>query len=170
MALDKLAASLLDILREERAIYQTLLEKAAEKKDAIIKDDVEALTAITRFEEEAVLAIRKTDKAKEKILQEMAPIMHQAEPPDLSEIIQGVKDGALKADLSNIQVEFQSIINGLSAQNMVNQQLLETQLEYTNFCLELLTQPESVGDFYGSSGQVADPNSEIRRNFIDTKI
>lgn len=153
-------------LAQEKEVYTQLLQLAKQKSEALIKNNLEAIETILEQENEFLKKLSALNVLQTGTLSKIAEKKGLDHTPNLTEIIEMIDTSEGKQALITIQDEFQALIKELRTQNDQNQRLLETQLQYTNFCLGLLTQSEAVGDLYGSSGHVND-DSLPRRGIIN---
>ena len=65
--------------------------------------------------------------------------------------------------------EYAKLIRRLSDSNDLNKKLLETHMQYTTFCIGVLTQNTAASDLYNGRGGVAEDNTS-RFGLIDQKI
>ncbi|HWR22914.1 MAG TPA: flagellar export chaperone FlgN, partial [Feifaniaceae bacterium] len=80
-------------------------------------------------------------------------------------IIKNVPDEE-RRELDRLRGRYQEVVRELSALNELNQGLLQTQLQYTSFCMDMLMQAKPVGGTYGSTGQ-ANAEYQQGRRLID---
>lgn len=153
-------------LVKEKEVYSQLLRLARNKTEALIKNDLETIEAILKSESEALKKLGELNTLQTGTLSKIAEKMALSQQPNLSEIIEMTDNEQDRQTLVAIQNDFHTLIKELRTQNEQNQRLLETQLQYTSFCIELMTQNDAVGDLYGSSGHInEDPTP--RRGFIN---
>lgn len=143
-------------LAQEKEVYTQLLQLAKQKSEALIKNNLEEIEAILEQESEFLKKLSAINVLQTGTLSKIAEKKGLDHIPNLTEVINMIDLSKEKQTLITIQNEFHALIKELRAQNDQNQRLVETHLQYTSFCLELLTQNEAVGDLYGSSGHVND--------------
>lgn len=153
-------------LEQERKVYARLLELGLGKKEALVKNDIDAINKTLEQETECMKKLRELNTIQMGNLDRLAEHFHLDHRPNLSEIISLTDDEAEKRKLREMQDAFHALIKEFRSVNEQNQKLLETQMQYTDFCLELLTQEETVGDLYSNSGRVNEEPVQ-RRGIID---
>ncbi len=141
---------------QELSAYEDLLRLGAEKKDVLIRNDLDQLEKIRLAEEEGIKKVRMLNTLQAGTLSKIAEYHGLDHTPNLTEIIALVKSEKDKAQLQLYLQRYQRIIIDLQTQTREAQLLLETQMQYTNFMLEMLTQNDTVGDLYSSAGTVTD--------------
>lgn len=158
--------ALLELMVREKHIYTALLSLAEEKKNVLIRNDTDRLRVMLNQEEQATRDIRSIGEEKASILALVSQELSVPANPSLSQIIQASDDPEEKQALADFQQEIWDVINPLRVANDINQQLIETHLQYASFSLELLTQNEPAGNLYGQDG---DDGGDGRRGLLDTE-
>ncbi|HHT06300.1 MAG TPA: flagellar protein FlgN [Hydrogenispora sp.] len=115
-------------MAEELNLLQQLVDLAVAKKEALFKNDLEALRKIVDDEEQTL--------AKAESL-----------PP------QNNGEISVSAEGQRLRQERAALIDRLKELNLLNQQLLEDALAIVDYSLKLIHGDEE-GNMYGSSGQV----------------
>lgn len=115
-------------MAQELKLLQQLVDLAVAKKEALFKNDLEALRKIVDDEEQTL--------AKAESL-----------PPQNNGEISASVEG------QRLRQERAALIDRLKELNLLNQQLLEDALAIVDYSLKLIHGDEE-GNMYGSSGQV----------------
>jgi|GEM_PF-3606194 flagellar biosynthesis/type III secretory pathway chaperone len=115
-------------MAQELNLLQQLVDLAVAKKEALFKNDLEALRKIVDDEEQTL--------AKAESL-----------PP------QNNGEISVSAEGQRLRQERAALIDRLKELNLLNQQLLEDALAIVDYSLKLIHGDEE-GNMYGSSGQV----------------
>lgn len=161
-------AMLADILGQECEIYKRLLTISEQKKDILIQGDVDALDSMVSREKEALLKIRSLERMRENAAGSAA--LEQGitlKNVRLDEIIQTCSDEE-KDVLERIKTEMDEVVKALSANNTHNKMLIDTQLQYSAFCIEMLTGQTNMPNTYTNSGTVSD--SAVKRSLLDQTV
>ncbi|MDL2289325.1 flagellar protein FlgN [Clostridia bacterium OttesenSCG-928-F22] len=153
---------------EEREIYQDLLHKAEEKQTALVENNTQAINEILEYETTVIGTLKGSNKETQSILEDIQQEFQLEQLPSLTDLINIVETEADKQQLRELQDDFREIVQELSDRNQLNQRLIETQLQYTAFNLEILTQGQALGDTYSQSGEIKESNTE-RVGLIDHK-
>lgn len=162
-----LMEELLGVMGEEETQYQTLIEIGAEKKEAVIKADLDKLNEITSREQEAASVLLNLSNKRTDVLNDMATVLGK----DPGEITINKMIGYLEnqpAEQQKLIERRDSLLKAGTQMRTVNQQneaLLKQALEMVEFDLTLLRSmrqaPETAnydknayntGDLLGSSG------------------
>jgi flagellar biosynthesis/type III secretory pathway chaperone len=154
---------------EEKKVYEELLSIADEKKKALIKNDTERMDEFVKLEKKAMKDARALNSKTIEILDAIAHAHQLDHNPDLSEIISLIQEEEERESIRRMQAEFQQTIQDLMTRNELNQRLIETQLEYMAFCLELFTQGDPMGEMYGYDGHVSEDHM-VRKGLLDQEV
>ena len=145
-----LMENLMDILENEEAEYQTLLELSRKKTPVIIKGDVEQLTKITDEEQVAVDRINRLDKKRDEIMNDIANVINKdVKTLKLINLIQMLeKRPDEQKKLSKVHDKLSQTVSNMARINEQNRELIKNALEMVNFDLNLVqamrTAPETA--------------------------
>lgn len=159
--------SLVEVLEEENVQYEKLVELSKEKKQAIIKADVDALERITGAEQDVSSYLRNLDIRRDSVLKDMADVLGK----DFKEMTITKLIGYLEQQpkeqerLSKIRAKILTTGGEMQEWNKRNEALLNQALEMVEFDLTLFKSmrqaPETAnynrdahntGDLLGNSG------------------
>ena len=159
--------NLVEVLEEENTQYEKLVELSKDKKQAIIKADIQVLEHITEQEQEISSYLRNLDIKRDSVLKDMSDVLGKdMEEMTITKLI-GYLDQQKEEQerLSKIRAKLLSSGNEMHEWNMRNQALLQQALEMVEFDLTLFKSmrqaPETAnydknayntGDLLGSSG------------------
>ncbi len=152
---------LLQVMSQEKDIHRVLLDISTQKKDVLIYNDVSALNGIVLREEGLVQRARELETQRQRITQVIAGDLG-IEQKDLT-FAQVIKlcDEPLKREFAALKSELSDIVTSLGQANEANKKLIKTHLDYTSFCIRLLTDA-GEGYTYNSKGGT---NEEGSANF-----
>lgn len=163
-----LMENLLDVLEQEDAAYQELLQLSMKKTPIIVKGDVASLESITDEEQSVVSRINLLDKQREEVMKDIANVLNKdVNTLKLSNLVQLLKSQPKEQGrLSELTDRLRSTTGHMQRVNEQNKELLESSLEMVEFDLNLLkgmrTAPETAnynqaaantGDYY--NGQIS---------------
>ncbi len=161
-----------DLLKEleycmagEMEIYVSLLQYAKNKKAALIKNDLDGLNMLIKLEDEAVNSLHAASARRESLFDRVAKETGYEGKITFDYIVKDLS-AQERGELDHLRSRYQEVVRELSALNELNQSLLQMQLQYTSFCMDILMQEKPVGGTYGSSGQV-NPEFQQGRRLID---
>lgn len=115
-------------MREEINLLRQLVDLASAKKEALLKNDLEALKGIVGEEEKTLAVIERFQQADDT-------------------------EGSAGADFQDMREERAALLARLKEINLLNQQLLEDALAVVEYSLRLIL-GEEENNLYGSSGKV----------------
>lgn len=150
-------------------LHRALYTLAVQKKDVLIKGDIDALNQITQQEQKLIKAVNATESARVQIVQD---IFHEKGLSltehtllELMKTLTGVEE---KSRLKEYREELIRIVSELREANELNQQLLEQSLSFVNHTLDLLTDtPEDDFIYKKPIGHTGIMHSN--RSFINKK-
>lgn len=139
-------------LVEELSLLKKLHELSLEKKDAVIKDDIESLEKIVLKEEALTEKLRKIENACS---------------PQVQFFLSG-KSAEFPENIIDLLREIKAVASSLKINNRLNQEMLQDSLAITQFTINsLLSSEEMEAGVYGASGK---KESNQKKNvFLDYK-
>ncbi|WP_342404953.1 flagellar protein FlgN [Brevibacillus sp. FSL K6-2834] len=157
---------LLDNLIELHKALQTL---AVQKKEVLIKGDVDQLLAITTQEKKLIKAVSAAEDTRQSLVAQMfAEQGIHRDNGTLAELIKLTTSPEEKARLMKARDELTRIISELRKANELNQQLLEQSLSFVNMTLDLVTDSPEDDFFYGRTAR-SDGYRNHARTFFNKK-
>lgn len=164
-------ASLMDdlvqVLENENAEYDKLVQLSEDKKQAIIKAEVPKLERIVDVEQDISSRIQNLDNHRRKVMHDMATVLNKPEEgftlASIIEILQSQPEEQRR--LQNVKKQLKTTLEQVQKVNEQNQILLKQALDLVEFDLTLFrsmrTAPETAnydknayntGEVLGSSG------------------
>jgi flagellar biosynthesis/type III secretory pathway chaperone len=149
-------------------LHKALYTLAQQKKEVLIKGDVDELVAITRKEQQLVKGITAAETARQQVVQELSAekgfVLQEGR---LAELIKLTTSAEEKQRLSSYREELIRLVTQLQQANELNQQLLNQSLSYVNTMLDLLTDTPEDDYIYGPSA--GDSCRQASRTFFNKK-
>ncbi len=143
-------------MRQELAAYKDILTKFRQKKDALLKNDVGMLDRIVAHEANIVKTIKQLETERETVIKRIAIERGLDYKMVTFDDIAGMEKGASHAELSALKEELKKVISEVDALGKVNKGLVDTHLQYSAFCVNLLTgNTNSIGT-YSYSGRMSE--------------
>ncbi|MFW6274090.1 MAG: flagellar protein FlgN [Halanaerobium sp.] len=137
---EKLKEELLNILKEEKELYQELFEIAERKNEALVNNDTEKLLETVENDREVIAEIEKKEKLRsDKINEIKAEFKLELAKDSYSNLIKelpadwGEELNPIREELIELTDEFHSL-------NEQNQKLLEQALELNQISFETIMQ------------------------------
>jgi len=167
MADKNIAENLITALRYEYRTYSEILKIAESKTDSLVKNDVEAIAAITEKERKMAEQTHKLNQAREQIIKSLAERLNEDyRTLTIAKLSKLLKE-PYKSQLEEIQKEMSALLAKLTARNEMNKKLLENAIQYLDFNIQLLAGPNPVSSTYGKSG--LEVSSANNRSMLDLK-
>lgn len=158
---------LLDNLIQLHKALQTL---AVQKKEVLIKGDVDQLLAITTQEKKLIKAVSAAEDTRQSLVAQMfAEQGIHRDNGTLAELIKLTTSPEEKARLMKARDELTRIVSELRKANELNQQLLEQSLSFVNMTLDLVTDSPEDDFFYGRTARSDGYRNSSTRTFFNKK-
>lgn len=141
-----LTEELIDVLEKEDAVYKQLIPITEEKTKVIIKNDLDALQAITDKEQDAVERLSALEKKRGEIMINMGTVLNR-DPKTLKlrtmvELL--AKRPAEQKRLAVLHDSLTAQIKHLAALNDKNKMLIDQSLEMIQFEMNLIQNTRMV--------------------------
>jgi flagellar biosynthesis/type III secretory pathway chaperone len=134
-----MVSQLLDILSEQTQRYEELLGLSTEKRDAIVKDDIEYLQKITNLENIVVSQTQKLERKRLEIMKDIADVMGKRNVELTLEALVGLLDGQEEQKkLKEAGKRLRNILDELAAVNDLNASLIQNALEYIEYSVNVM--------------------------------
>lgn len=132
-------------------LHKALYTLAVQKKDVLIKGNVDELVAITRQEQKLVKGITAAETARLSVVRELtAEKGFTLQDGTLAELIKLTISAEEKRRLTALRNELSRIVFELRDANELNQQLLRQSLSFVNMTLDLITDTPEDEFIYGN--------------------
>jgi flagellar biosynthesis/type III secretory pathway chaperone len=159
---------LYEILDNLINLHRALYTLAMQKKDVLIKGDVDELMKITQQEQKLIKAVGAAEAARMETVKELfAEQGLSLSEGTLAELIKLTTVAEEKTRLTNYRNELLRIVSELRDANELNQQLLEQSLSFVNMTLDLLTDTPEQDFIY--SKPTTNHNRSTNRTFFNTR-
>ncbi|HEX7055742.1 MAG TPA: flagellar protein FlgN [Bacilli bacterium] len=152
-----------EALEQLKAHYRNFANLAEQKKQALIKNQVDRLTAIVQQESRL---IKQTSVAEQEWMRAASAFLrengaHPETAVTMTAIAEMAGEQAQKDKLLRMRDELLADIKQLQDYNETNRQLIEQSLAFVNYSLELLTDSPENEAFYRHPSQQAKTQSGI---------
>ena len=159
--------SLVNVLKQEAAIYEELLAMSKDKTDVIVKGKIQELEQMVKSEQEYILKLSGFESQREALVDRLSDIKDtKAEELTISAITQ-MFAGKEAEELLNVQQKLMETIKSLSETNELNEKLIQSSLEYINFTISLMTTAGDDDNSYDTNASIKAPKS---KSLLDMKI
>ena len=161
-----MADQLVEILTEQTERYKELLGLSLEKRDVIIKNDVEELQKINSLENIVVSQNQKLEKKRIELVKDMAMALNQKEEDLTLNLLIDLMEGRdEQKPLTEARDNIKAVVLELKEVNEQNGQLVQNALDYIEYSTNVIR--SSMGRqpaTYGSEDVFPDESG-----YIDTK-
>jgi flagellar biosynthesis/type III secretory pathway chaperone len=150
-----LITNLINLVDEQYEYLNDLVGLAEEKKDVIIKNDIENLQKITQLESTIVGKISKNIKLREAIFKDIATVLNiEYETITLKSLTEILKNPEEIKKIKDISEKIKIVMEDLKEVNERNKVLIENSSEYAEFAINLIRQSKSEDKtFFSSTGE-----------------
>jgi flagellar biosynthesis/type III secretory pathway chaperone len=132
-------------------LHKALYTLAVQKKDVLIKGDVDELVAITRQEQKLIKAVGSAEEARQAVVARLfASLGFTRDNGTITDLIKLTTSAEEKMRLTTYRDELMRIVSELRDANELNQQLLEQSLSFVNMTLNLITDTPENDYIYGN--------------------
>lgn len=155
------------VLTEMLELYRALLTLSKQKREMLVKVQVQDIEAMTKREEALILQVGKLEGLREQVVADISKTS-QLPPESLNLIkIRDLVDEAKADRFVWLDKEFDNVLQELTQLNKLNTELIQQSLGFINYNLNLLTQSQ-VGPTYAAKGQSA--QNTPARGLVDRKV
>lgn len=149
-------------------LHKALYTLAMQKKEVLIKGEIDELVAITRKEQQLIKGITAAETERQQVVKELsAEKGFPLQEGRLAELIKLTTSAEEKQRLTSYREELTRVVTQLQHANDLNQQLLKQSLSFVNMTLDLLTDTPEDDYIYGQS--TADSYRQASRTFFNKK-
>lgn len=154
-------------LEKEEEIYQDILELSLNKKQAIIDGDVKNLEKIVNKEKALAMSLIKLDNIRVRIVNEILKENGVDSVENITELSEYI-DPMAKEKILKLKSKLNHVIKKVKNENELNKDLVEQQLDYIQFNIDLMTNVDLGSNNY--SKEANDNVKKGRKNLFDAKI
>ncbi len=130
---------LIDVFNKQIVLYNDLLAIGNEKKNIILKNDVETLTTMNTVENNIISKVNRLEKQRIVIVNDICDVLSiKSDSFTLSNLAESLTVEEDKQAVLQIRDALNEIIFKLSKVNELNKTLIESSLDYVNFSLNTL--------------------------------
>lgn len=163
-AVIEIADDLLLTIQQELQLVSELIKSAEEKEAVLTVADVERLNEVLEKEEDVVIALRAKEEERKVTAEALASALFIPEKDvQLKKLIEHIDDPHCKERLSNAKDKIVNATERLSFHNAKVKELLNYQIDYSDFMLHLLYVPQSTNNFYNMQGSAEGQTENLSR-------
>ena len=158
---------LVEVINEEVRVFHELLDCLHCEQQAIVDDDIDAMTATTARKTEYVILAQRLEVERLRLVQMLSEQLEvDAEQVDLQKLI-AVIDSRHSEDLARMRQVLLDLNGKIRRTNENNAFLIRQSKRYTDRCLDILTGDPSDRGMYGKFGKTVkrtqNPKSVLNR-------
>ncbi len=153
----RVLSALKDVMRQEVDEYTQMLAFAEEKKEVLLKNDTAELDIIVAKEWIVLKKIKQLEAQRESLIERTEALCHVQKGSMSFQDIINVTKGEMREDMMQLKSQLSNVVLRLKGQNAANKILIETHLQYSAFCVNLLSGSiNSSLNTYSHSGELSD--------------
>ncbi|MDR2183597.1 MAG: flagellar protein FlgN [Clostridiales bacterium] len=134
-----LISNLIEVLQGQVVLYQQISALSAQKKEYIIKNDIENLRKIVAEENMVVPRVMRGDKERERIMKDICMVLNKKdEDMTLSYLVTLMENQPEHAELQDIVERTKTAVYELNDINETNKALIENALEFIDYNINLI--------------------------------
>lgn len=168
-----LIRDLITVLTEEEEIYEYLLPITREKKQVIIKNDLQSLRNITVEEQKAVEILNVLERRREEVIVNIGTVLGMdANTMKISNVISILdKQPEEQKELKEVHGKLKATVGELKRLNDLNRVLMEQSLEMIAFDLNVLQSMKGVplSNNYNKKARQQFDNGSFSKGVFDAK-
>jgi flagellar biosynthesis/type III secretory pathway chaperone len=144
------------LITREISVYSGLLDLSSTEKEAIIKNGVPEINAIVADKQSLLQKLKQLESARKELFCSFSE-KSGVQNPNYQRIIDTAK-GAAREKLLGLATELEDKAAELRRINALNKALIDTQMKYTSFFLNLITGASESASTYSNSGRLTEKN------------
>ncbi len=147
--MDEQVAALMNIIREEIALYRDLIEHARRKTAILVRGPLEAILESNKIDETFNVKLRMLEQEVARLCQQLCSSLQIAhEEFTLLKLAEGVEQSVAK-EIRSQSLLFRNLVEQLKGINQRNRKLVESSLRYSRGMLDYIANATSS---YQSNG------------------
>ncbi len=159
---------LLQAMTEEKDVHQMLLDIAIQKKEVLIHNEVNMLNGIVQRERQLVLRAGELEEQRQELVEDLAGhLSMEGNELSFANVIE-LCDEPLKREFCDLKKDLGDIVLQLRQNNDINKRLIQTHMDYTSFCIRMLTDSGEGQTYNNKGGTNGDPSVNFR--IFDQKV
>lgn len=171
MILQNLFQKMYDLLFELKKNLQKLLELSYEKRRAAHSNETDRLNEIVNQEMRYLSEMNSLEKKRQKLQESIAANINVPEKDITVSFLIEKTEGTMKERFVKIHREMNGLLKAQMEINAINNELLETQLEYTNTMLNVIIGTEDpLNSYYSQDGKASAKEVLKNSSIFDKQI
>jgi len=134
-----MVTQLLEMLDKQAQSFEELYGLSEEKRDAIVKNDIDALQKITNLENILITQNHRIEKKRLTLVKDIAGVLDKKDDNlTLAGLIEALEGQAEQEDLKAVGRRIQAALGKLSEANALNESLIKNALEYIEYSVNVI--------------------------------
>lgn len=163
----KYVEQLIEILNREYEGYAEYSKLAEEKQKVILAGDVKALDGIVEQEQEWIVTMGKMEQIRKVIIGNILLENNVERVENITELSEYIPEPQ-RTELLKIRDDLGKLLEKIQDINELNGKLIQQNLDYIHFHINILTGAESGTGTYGNKADGKDVQQ--KRNLFDAKV
>jgi len=157
-----LITDLIAVLNEQSSIYEELAAIAENKKEMIVKSEIDGLRDVGKNESELIGKAQKLDKKRDNVVADIATVLNiSTEEITLTELIKCIEKQPECEELKMATTRIQEAAENMRAVNDKNRVLLENALEFADYSINVIRSAMEVVPASYDDDSGAEPPSQM---------
>jgi flagellar biosynthesis/type III secretory pathway chaperone len=131
--------NLLEVLGQQAQTYEELYGLSQEKKDALVKDNIEEILKITDLENILLSQHSRIEKKRVQLMKDIGSVLgvkdDSLDIPALIDLMEGQDE---QDELKQVRLRIRTALDKLAAANALNASLIENALDYIEYSLNVI--------------------------------
>lgn len=130
---------LIDVFEKQILLYNDLLAISTEKKNVIVKNDLETLTTMNTVENSIISKVNRLEKQRLAIIKDICDVLSMnINTFTLTNLANSLNVEEDRVKVLDIRDRLNEIITTLNKVNEQNKNLIQSSLDYVNFSLNMI--------------------------------
>jgi flagellar biosynthesis/type III secretory pathway chaperone len=157
---------LLDVLHDEAALYEDLVQLAKTKKTLVIANDTHSLKDLNDKENGIAGKIQRSEKKRLGLIKDIANVLNEKESAiTLASLADRMADQPESEEMRSVAQRLKKSLAALKELNEQNRTLIENALAYVDFSINLIRGATADAPIYAANGE----EISAGRNLFDVK-
>lgn len=155
-------AQITDVLAEQVAVFETLLELSRRKRDVLVQGGIPEFEAILEAEQALLWQAGKLEQRRLALQEEAANALGVDTDDVTMSMLIAATDGPHEEELRRLQVHLGGLLADLDGLNQGNARLLQQSLDYINVAIAAIGSADGGPGIYRTDGRLTEPGAVQR--------
>lgn len=159
---DVTLSQLTEVLGEQVAVFETLLDLSRRKRDVLIQGGIPEFEAILEAEQALLWQAGKLEQRRTGLQEQAADHLGVAAEDVTMTAVIAANDGPHEEELRRLQVHLGGLLSDLDGLNQGNARLLKQSLDYINVAIAAIGGADEGPGIYRTDGRLTEPGAVQR--------